>query len=215
VSIDKAMGNGIHCARCVFVTTQPRPSDMYCPWCMGEAKARIAELEAMVREVIDAGNASYGKLDVWHTTATPPLAHSHPTTGDGAMSLREVREAAIRIKKLGRLIPDSSEAIGYSQTRDIHTVVDYALATIDPSPDELITADWLRDVWGWDSHGTMSMHYDHDQYTAFSWRQEDGLSFVAKSHQMRCYTTGFPVATRQQFCDLARCLGIPRKDGVK
>ena len=53
MSIDKAMGNGIHCARCVFVTTQPRPSDMYCPWCMGEAKSRIAELEAMVRELLN------------------------------------------------------------------------------------------------------------------------------------------------------------------
>ena len=74
VSIDKAMGNGIHCAGCTFVTLQLKPSDMYCPWCMGEAKARIAELEAMVREVIDAGNASYGKLDVWHTTADKAIA---------------------------------------------------------------------------------------------------------------------------------------------
>jgi len=117
------------------------------------------------------------------------------------MNLREVREAA-------ELHREGIKA-------DINVVVDFALATIDPSPDELITADWLRDVWGWDSHGTMSMHYDHDQYTAFAWRQEDGLSFVAKSHQMRCYTTGFPVVTRQQFCDLARALGIPRKDGAK
>ena len=52
MSIDKAMGNGIHCARCTFVTLQLKPSDMYCPWCMGEAKARIAELEAMVREFL-------------------------------------------------------------------------------------------------------------------------------------------------------------------
>ena len=52
MSIDKAMGNGIHCAGCTFVTLQLKPSDMYCPWCMGEAKARIAELEAMVREFL-------------------------------------------------------------------------------------------------------------------------------------------------------------------
>ena len=117
------------------------------------------------------------------------------------MNLREVREAA--------------ERIDASNVKDVDIVCQHIFATIDPEPESPITADWLREVWGWSSYGTMSMHYDRDEYTAFSWRQEDGLSFVAKSHQMRCYTTGFPVATRQQFCDLARCLGIPRKDGVK
>ena len=53
MSIDKAMENGIHCAGCTFVTLQLKPSDMYCPWCMGEAKARIAELEAMVRGLLN------------------------------------------------------------------------------------------------------------------------------------------------------------------
>ncbi len=124
------------------------------------------------------------------------------------MSLREVREAAERLHNGWH--SHSPKLLG-----DYETVCDFVLATIDPSPDSAITADWLREVWGWSSYGTMSMHYDHDEYTAFSWRQEDGLSFVAKSHQMRCYTTGFPVVTRQQFCDLARALGIPRKDGAK
>ena len=113
------------------------------------------------------------------------------------MNLREVREAA--------------ERIDASNVKDVDIVCQHIFATIDPEPESPITADWLREVWGWSSYGTMSMHYDHDEYTAFSWRQEDGLSFVAKSHQMRCYTTGFPVATRQQFCDLARCLEIPRQ----
>ena len=94
-------------------------------------------------------------------------------------------------------------------------VCQHIFATIDPSPDEPITADWLREVWGWHDNGTMSMHYEHDEYTALSWNQNDGLSIVAKSYQMRCYTTGFPMHNRQQFCDLARCLGITRKDGAK
>ena len=45
-----------------------------CEAALAEEQARIAELEAMVREVIDAGNASYGKLDVWHTTADKAIA---------------------------------------------------------------------------------------------------------------------------------------------
>ena len=137
------------------------------------------------------------------------------------MNLREVREAAEYVQGIiagwehhPDLASEPREIIDGWRSKLLMQST-HILATIDPSPDELITADWLRDVWGWDSHGTMSMHYDHDQYTAFAWRQEDGLSFVAKSHQMRCYTTGFPVVTRQQFCDLARALGIPRKDGAK
>lgn len=56
MSIDKAMENGIHCVGCTFVTTQLKPSDMYCPWCMKEAQDRIAELEAMVRELKNDGD---------------------------------------------------------------------------------------------------------------------------------------------------------------
>ena len=64
------------------------------------------------------------------------------------MNLREVREAA-------ELHREGIKA-------DIDVVVDYALATIDPSPDEPITADWLREAWGWSSYGKMSMHYDQE-----------------------------------------------------
>lgn len=138
------------------------------------------------------------------------------------MNLREVRESAKYVQGIitgwehhSSLAPELCE-IADAWRNKLLMQSTHILATIDPEPEAAITAEWLRDEWGWDSHGTMSMHYDHDEYTAFSWREDDGVAIVAKAHQLRCYTTGFPINTRQQFTDLARCLGIPRrKDGAK
>ena len=72
-----------------------------------------------------------------------------------------------------------------------------------------ITADWLREAWGFEKaewskiayengHGSMvkvnddCWHYEDDN---FEWPHD--------------------LHTRQQFCDLAKALGIPRKDGAK
>ena len=82
-------------------------------------------------------------------------------------------------------------------------------APIPPSPELPITADWLREAWGFEKaewskiayengHGSMvkvnddCWHYEDDN---FEWPHD--------------------LHTRQQFCDLAKALGIPRKDGAK
>ena len=110
------------------------------------------------------------------------------------MNLREVREAA-------ELHREGIKA-------DINVVVDFALATIDPSPDDPITADWLREDWGLNEYcGNMVWGGFRMMPTA----NGNGRWLPAWG------TSTFPhmLSTRQQFCDLARALGIPRKDGAK
>lgn len=117
-----------------------------------------------------------------------------------SQNLAEVRAAAERMVNCY-----------YSSTvHDDIKVAKYVLETIPADAESPVTADWLREEWGWDSHGTASMHYDRDEFTALCW-SDDGLSFVAKTYKMRCYTKGFPITTRHQFRQLAGILGIQPK----
>ena len=117
------------------------------------------------------------------------------------MNLREVREAA-------ELHREGIKA-------DIDVVVDYALAIIDPSPDEPITADWLREVWGAEelNDGVVQARILFSSHPPYIGSVELGRDAI-----LICETPT-AITTRQQFCDLARCLGIsrkqPRKDGAK
>lgn len=117
------------------------------------------------------------------------------------MNLREVREAAARLHNGWH--SQSPKLLG-----DYETVCDFVLATIDPSPDEPITADWLREVWGFEKVDWSSRTYENGHAAMICWvdywnYEDDDLNWP---HNL---------TTRQQFCDLARCLGIPRKDGAK
>lgn len=111
------------------------------------------------------------------------------------MNLREVREAA-------------SQHLWHHDP-SVVVMAEHIFATIDPEPESPITADWLREVWGFEKaewskiayengHGSMvkvnddCWHYEDDN---FEWPHD--------------------LHTRQQFCDLAKALGIPRKDGAK
>ena len=111
----------------------------------------------------------------------------------------ELREAADAV--LGRFSCPRS---------DCRYLAKFILSHFPADGQELITADWLREEWGWKCYGTCSMHYDHDEWTALCWREDDGLAIVAKSHQSRCYTTGFHITTRQQFRTLSSLLGITK-----
>lgn len=115
------------------------------------------------------------------------------------MNLREVREAADRLHNGWH--SHSPKLLG-----DYETVCDFVLATIDPSPDAEITADWLREVWGFEKVDWSSRTYENGHAAMICWGdywnyEDDDLNWP---HNL---------TTRQQFCDLARCLGIPRKDG--
>ena len=110
------------------------------------------------------------------------------------MNLREVREAA--------------ERIDASNVKDVDIVCQHIFATIDPEPESPITADWLREVWGFEKVDWSSRTYENGHATMICWGdywnyEDDYLNWP---HNL---------TTRQEFCDLARCLGIPRKDGAK
>ena len=113
------------------------------------------------------------------------------------MNLREVREAAERL--LGH----------YDVTvHDDAKVAKYAIATIDPSPDAAITAGWLMENWWFKKSEWSRNTYENGHATMICWGgywnyEDDYLNWP---HNL---------TTRQEFCDLARCLGIPRKDGAK
>lgn len=110
------------------------------------------------------------------------------------MNLREVREAA-------------SQHLWHHDP-SVVVMAEHILATIDPSPDEPITADWLREVWGFEKVDWSSRTYENGHAAMICWvdywnYEDDDLNWP---HNL---------TTRQQFCDLARCLGITRKDGAK
>ena len=119
------------------------------------------------------------------------------------MNLREVREAADRLHNGWH--SQSPKLLG-----DYETVCDFVLATIDPSPDSSpITADWLREVWGFEKAEWSKIAYENGHWSMVKvnddcWHYEDDN-----------FEWPHDLHTRQQFCDLARCLGIPRKDGAK
>ena len=119
------------------------------------------------------------------------------------MNLREVREAADRLRNGWH--SQSPKLLG-----DYETVCDFVLATIDPSPDEPITAEWLREVWGFEEYSV---------YGSVTRLCVAVGEIMVRMHPHTdgwdCYGDDFELpnllTTRQQFCDLARCLGIPRK----
>ena len=70
------------------------------------------------------------------------------------MNLREVREAAEYVQGIiagwehhPDLASEPREIIDGWRSKLLMQST-HILATIDPSPDEPITADWLREVWG-------------------------------------------------------------------
>lgn len=72
----------------------------------------------------------------------------------------------------------------------------------DSSP---ITADWLREVWGFEKAEWSKIAYENGHWSMVKvnddcWHYEDDN-----------FEWPHDLHTRQQFCDLARCLGIPRK----
>lgn len=115
-------------------------------------------------------------------------------------NLLEVREAASRVNRgwHSRLISDSE------------IVCDFVLSIIDPEPDLPITAEWLREEWG--LYDTLSK--DDVRYC---YRNQENAELIVDMRQWQdVWVMDVPVwphdlHTRQQFCDLARCLEIPRQ----
>jgi len=120
MSIDKAMENGIHCARCVFVTTQPRPSDMYCPWCMKEAQDRIAELEAMVAKH-KAADEAFNQVAI---TAAARLAADSADSAAGAARLAaDSAESAARAAESVALAESAALAARAAACADNYEII--------------------------------------------------------------------------------------------
>ena len=123
------------------------------------------------------------------------------------MNLREVREWA---------------AMGHDYVRSpvLQNVMQHILATIDTEPDAAITADWLVENYGlertghspsWCTLTTPDIRYA-TEYVIADFKDDVLSRFVMGGKGVMC--NGIPT-TRQQFCDLAKALGIPRKDGAK
>ena len=117
------------------------------------------------------------------------------------MNLREVREAADRLRNGWH--SQSSKLLG-----DYETVCDFVLATIDPSPDAAITAGWLMENWWFKKSEWSRNTYENGHAAMICWG--DYWNYEDDNFEWPHNLT-----TRQQFCDLAKALGIPRKDGAK
>lgn len=98
-------------------------------------------------------------------------------------------------------------SLGYSGTEIVRRdafgdiIADYIIETIDPSPDEPITEDWLLNEWGFYKNGK---YFEHDTIPGV---------FTFKLDECQWWMDGLigGFTTRQQFCDLTRSLGIPRQ----
>ena len=137
------------------------------------------------------------------------------------MNLREVREAAEYVQGIiagwehhPDLASEPREIIDGWRSKLLMQST-HILATIDPSPDEPITADWLREVWG-GRKPTPLEQYDHsssstEEQVSFDSHNGVFVNFGVFWEYAVCQHCVTILTTRQQFCDLARCLGIPRK----
>ena len=102
-------------------------------------------------------------------------------------------------------------SLGYSGTEIVRRdacgdiIADYILETIDPEPEAAITTEWLKEEWGAierEGSDCILIGDINGNYTVML-KHRGGL--VMQDAYMRSITT------RQQFCDLARCLGIPKQ----
>lgn len=142
------------------------------------------------------------------------------------MNLREVRQAAEYVQSIiagwehhPSLAPELNEMVDEWRSKLLMQST-HILATIDPSPDEPITSEWLREEWG----AGMPSLLDYEEHATSSINQtvvfdnQHGV-FVNSGEYWEysvCQRSVVLLSTRQQFCDLARALGIPRrKDGAK
>ena len=129
------------------------------------------------------------------------------------MNLREVREAAEYVQGIiagwehhPDLASEPREIIDGWRSKLLMQST-HILAIIDPSPDEPITADWLREVWGAEelNDGVVQARILFSSHPPYIGSVELGRDAI-----LICETPT-AITTRQQFCDLARCLGISRK----
>ena len=108
------------------------------------------------------------------------------------MNLREVR--------------DSAERCNDWKFRDVYndsqTMAKHILATIDPEPDAITTVDWIQSKYAGQAFEDEFAFSDHFH------RWKNGELWQGKYVRT-------PAKTRQQFCDLAKALGLTRKDGAK
>lgn len=116
------------------------------------------------------------------------------------MNLREVRQAAERVTELKyRTVYQDATVMGH-----------YILATIDPEPEAGITAEWLREEWGFKEYtvydSVTRLRIDIGEIAVWMHPHTDGWDFYGVDFEWPHVLT-----TRQQFCDLAKALGIPRK----
>ena len=110
-------------------------------------------------------------------------------------NLLEVREAASRVHRGWH-----SQLLS-----DCESVCSWVLATIDPEPDAEITTEWLREEWGAIEREDSDCILIGDINGNYTIMLKHRGRLVMQDAYMRSITT------RQQFCDLARCLGIPKQ----
>lgn len=104
-----------------------------------------------------------------------------------------------------------------------HTVhlltIENILSTIDPSPDEPITAEWLREEWGFEhQYSTETTTKMSVEITERYWidiyhrhgRTENYIEVIGETEFAKC-NNKIRNPTRQQFSDLAKVLNIQRR----
>lgn len=137
------------------------------------------------------------------------------------MNLREVREAAEYVQGIiagwehhPSLAPELCEIVDAWRSKLLMQST-HILSTIDPSPGEPITEQWLHEEWGFEGVMDNDKFYLYHDYSHYLIILKDGIGvfyFDCDDGDLWPHD----LHTRQQFCDLARCLGIPRrKDGAK
>lgn len=133
------------------------------------------------------------------------------------MTVQQAREAAKKLNQwldgVSPWLDENDRALSPRDYRDatIKSLADFILDHFPEDGEERVTEEWLREEYGWDNPGTMSVHYERDKHSALVFNKTDGLRFVAKSHGMRVYTSGFPITTRHQARQLFQALGIKKR----
>lgn len=106
--------------------------------------------------------------------------------------LERVREAAIRLG-----------APGYREVSDVELVRDYVFATVPADGHLPITAEWLRECWGF--YSPIDGAWRHGNLTGTFCFEDDGLSWWHVGNRTANITT------RHQFAQIMAALGIEPK----
>lgn len=95
---------------------------------------------------------------------------------------------------------------------DVDYVAEFVLTLTDPQP---VTADWLDEVWGYKSPGTITIRLKTPAHgLELIWNKDDGFYFCTGAYQMDVYTERLAITTRGQATMLLLGLGCEMRGKV-